>query len=176
MLFEEVVSENSQNEVNPKASRPYIPPIYGVPQADEGLLPWTHITQRMSEAKRYWISTVDRHSQPYATPLDGLWLARRLYFGGSPLTRWSKNLAQNPSLCVHLESGLDVVILRGEAAALPSMEWHLAEALAKASHEKYGYAPKPEEYMKSDGLYVFQPRVVLAWKQFPQDVTRWEIA
>ena len=163
-------------EVSPQVSRPHMPPIYGVPQVDEGLLPWSHVHQRLSEAKRYWISTVDMNSQPYATPIDGLWLAGKLYFGGSPQTRWSKNLAQNSSLCVHLESGLDVVILRGEAAALPNMEQQLAETLAQASYEKYGYAPKPEEYMKSDGVYAFQPRIVLAWMQFPQDVTKWILA
>ena len=178
MGIKESASKNSQidEKTNPKATRPHVPSVYGVPQADEGLLPWSYVTQRMTEAKCYWLSTVDAESQPYATPIDGLWHKGTLYFGGSPRTRWSRNLSQNPSLCVHLESGIDVVILRGEAVEMKGMERELAETLARASYEKYGYAPKPEEYENSDGVYAFYPRIVLAWQQFPQDATRWEIA
>jgi hypothetical protein len=43
--------------------------------------------------------------------------------------------------------------------------------MAKASTEKYGYAPRPEEYERS-GVHIFHPRTVFAWKQFPKDVTR----
>jgi hypothetical protein len=44
-----------------------------------------------------------------------------------------------------------------------------------ASVTKYGYGPKPEEYEKTEGVFVFRPRVVLAWKQFPKDATRWRL-
>jgi hypothetical protein len=44
--------------------------------------------------------------------------------------------------------------------------------LATASKEKYGYAPRREDYQKG-GIYVFRPDVVIAWKQFPKDATRW---
>jgi len=44
--------------------------------------------------------------------------------------------------------------------------------LAEASARKYGYAPKPEEY-GAGGVFVFRPQVVFAWKQFPNDVSRW---
>jgi nitroimidazol reductase NimA-like FMN-containing flavoprotein (pyridoxamine 5'-phosphate oxidase superfamily) len=176
MVVAEVSSEHTQmEEANAKASRPDIPPIFGVPKADECLLSWTHVVQRLTEAKFYWLSTVYISGQPYATPVDGLWLGGLLYFGGSPKTRWSRNLSQNQALCVHLESGFDVVILRGEAVELKGLERKLAEILAKKSQEKYGYASEPETYENSDGVYAFRPRVVLAWKQFPQDVTKWEI-
>lgn len=159
-----------------KAIRPDMPTDYGVPQGNKGLLPWSHVTKRMAEAKYYWICTVDPSGQPYVNPVDGLWLDDKLYFGGSQQTRWSKNLVKNPSLCVHLESGIDVVILRGEAAELREVKRELAERLSQASFEKYGYGPKPEDYEHLKGAYIFQPEVVLAWQQFPQDVTKWKIA
>jgi hypothetical protein len=49
----------------------------------------------------------------------------------------------------------------------------LAEKLSKASEDKYGFAPKPEDYQKGN-VFVFRPGVVLAWKQFPKDATRWQ--
>jgi hypothetical protein len=96
----------------------------------------------------------------------------RLYFGGSPETKWNRNLAANPAVSVHLESATDVVLMRGDARPLRSPGSELANRLTNASVEKYGYGPKPEEY-ENDGIYVFRPKVVLAWKQFPRDATRW---
>jgi hypothetical protein len=105
------------------------------------------------------------------TPVDGLWLDDTLYFGGSPQTRRNRNLESNPAVSVHLNSSTDVVIMHGEAH-LEKPDHALAFQLAKASQEKYGYAPKPEEY-EASGVHVFRPYLVFAWKQFPKDVTRW---
>jgi hypothetical protein len=73
---------------------------------------------------------------------------------------------------VHLESATELLILRGEAKPLKGPAKELTVILSKASKEKYGYAPKPEDYSKA-GVYVFRPKTVLAWKQFPKDATRW---
>jgi nitroimidazol reductase NimA-like FMN-containing flavoprotein (pyridoxamine 5'-phosphate oxidase superfamily) len=156
------------------ASRPYTPgPDYGIPKSQEGLLPWSHVSERMAQARCYWVSTVDPGGRPHATPVDGVWLDDRLYFGGSPETRRNRNLAANPAVCVHLESGTDVVILHGEAH-LHTPDRALAMRLAAASAEKYGYAPRPEDY-ETGGVHVFRPRVVFAWAQFPKDATRWRL-
>jgi hypothetical protein len=65
----------------PEASRPQIPAVYGVPKHNKGLLPWSHVSERIEQARVYWITTVDPDCQPYATPVDGLWLDGRLYKG-----------------------------------------------------------------------------------------------
>ena len=145
---------------------------YGIPKHKKGLLPWSHVSERMTKAKHYWISTVSPDGRPHATPVDGLWLDDHLYFGGSPETRRNRNLAANSAVCIHLESAMDVVILRGDAQELRA-DRSLAVRLAEASRKKYGYAPKPEQYEKTPGMFVFRPRVVLAWKDFPKDATRW---
>jgi nitroimidazol reductase NimA-like FMN-containing flavoprotein (pyridoxamine 5'-phosphate oxidase superfamily) len=159
-----------------KSSRPRIPSVYGVSKSTKGLLPWSHVSQRMFEAKNYWVCTVSPEGCPYATPVDGLWLDDKLFFGGSRETKWSRNLQRNRAACVHLESATDVVILRGDVRELKSIDRPLAEQLSKLSLQKYGWAPKPEEYEKLDGVYEFTPDVVFAWKQFPKDATRWERA
>jgi len=159
----------------PRAGRPRIAG-YGIPKDKKGLLPWSHVAERMTAAQHYWIGTVSLDGQPHATPVDGLWLEDRLYFGGSPQTRRHRNLVANPAVCVHLESGSDVVILRGEAHELRPLASDLAVQLASASLKKYGYGFKPEEFEAlGAAVFRFRPRVVLAWKQFPKDATRWII-
>ncbi|MBK8901943.1 MAG: pyridoxamine 5'-phosphate oxidase family protein [Anaerolineaceae bacterium] len=163
-------------EPNPSwaASRPYTPgPDYGIPTGSEGLLPWQYVTDRMASAKCYWITTVSPNGRPHATPVDGVWLDDHLYFGGSPATRRSRNLVDNPAVCIHLESGTESVILHGDALALTAVEHTLAVRLAEASKQKYGYSQRPEEYEANPGnIFAFHPQVVFAWNQFPKDVTR----
>ncbi len=129
----------------------------------------------MTEAMHYWVSTVTPDGRPAATPVDGVWRDDRLYFGGSPHTIRHRNLSANPSACIHLESASDVVILHGRVLELRGMNHELAVRLSKASIEKYGYGFKPEEYEKTSGIFEFRPRRALGWKQFPKDVTRWDL-
>jgi nitroimidazol reductase NimA-like FMN-containing flavoprotein (pyridoxamine 5'-phosphate oxidase superfamily) len=164
---------NSPSSAGPKASRPALPSEYGVPTSEKGLLPWSHVVDRMTGAAHYWIATVDPGGRPHATPVDGLWIDGCLYFGGSPRTRRQRNLAANPSICVHLESASDVVILHGEARA-ERPDRQLAGRLAAASQKKYGYSPKAEHYENND-VHVFRPRVVFAWTHLPKDATRWQL-
>jgi hypothetical protein len=158
----------------PTVSRPKIPAEYGVPKNNKGLLPWSHVTDRMTQAMHYWICTVSSDGQPHVTPVDGCWLNDLLYFSGSPQTRYNRNLLINPAVSVHLDSSDDVIILHGNAY-LHTPDHAVAVQLAKASAEKYGYGPSPEAYKKM-GVQIFRPHVVFAWKQFPNDVTRWQLS
>ncbi|HEU0293615.1 MAG TPA: pyridoxamine 5'-phosphate oxidase family protein [Anaerolineales bacterium] len=175
MSAKQVSKKNQSSPMNsPAASRPKIPTEYGIPNNNKGLLSWSHVTDRMTRALHYWICTVDPNGQPHVTPVDGLWLNDRLYFGGSPQTRRNRNLIANRAVSVHLDSSDDVVILHGEAH-LQTPDHELAVQLSKASTEKYGYAPQPEDY-EASGVQIFRPHTVFAWKQFPKDVTRWQLS
>jgi hypothetical protein len=44
---------------------------------------------------------------------------------------------------------------------------------AEASAQKYGYAPRPEDY-EATPVHVFRPRVVFAWTHLMKDATRWQ--
>jgi nitroimidazol reductase NimA-like FMN-containing flavoprotein (pyridoxamine 5'-phosphate oxidase superfamily) len=127
----------------------------------------------MGQAMVYWITTADSSGRPHATPVDGLWLDEKLYFGGSQETRRNRNLARNPAVCVHLESGSDVLILHGEVRELGGEDRELAQRLEDASKEKYGYGSKADDYLVG-GTFVFTPRKVIAWKPLFKDATRWE--
>ncbi len=168
-------STQTTRQGGPAASRPSMPGEYGIPKSRKGLLAWPHVRERMSGAMQYWVTTVDPRGRPHATPVDGLWIDDRLYFGGSPRSHRNRNLATNPAVCVHLESASDVVILHGDARELRAPDRALAVRVAQASMDKYGYGPKPED-VGAGGMFEFRPRVVFAWKQFPKDVTRWRLA
>jgi hypothetical protein len=137
------------------------------------MLSWSHVTKRMTEALHYWVCTVSPDEHPHVTPVDGLWLDNHLYFGGSSTTRRHRNLVTNSAVCVHLESGSDVVILHGTTLQLHAPPRALTTRLAAASAQKYGYAPEPEAY-GTGNVYIVHPRVVFAWTQFPTDATRWD--
>lgn len=155
----------------PVASRPRFPREYGVPSHNKGLLPWSHVTTKLTSAEHYWICTVNANGRPHATPVDGIWLGDCFYFGGSPDARWRRNLSANPSMSLHLENAMDVVTLEGEAR-VEQVARALAQQLADASNKKYGYGVNPKEYEKN-GVLTFRPHVAFAWTNFGKDSTRW---
>ena len=167
---------HASTHAEPERSRPMMPEGYGVP-ADEGsLLPWSWAVERLETARNYWFSTTRPDGRPHAMPAWAVWLDGVLYFEGSPQTRRARNIAANPALVVHLESGDEVVILEGEAREAGKPERALAEQLAAAFAAKYAathdYRPGPDQW-DHGGLWAMRPRVAFAWSQFPKTVTRW---
>ena len=86
-------------------SRPEIPESYGIPEGREGMLPWSHVRERMSVARNYWLATVRPGGRPHSVPVWGVWVEDRLHFGGGRSTRKARNLAANPNVVAHSESG-----------------------------------------------------------------------
>lgn len=160
------------------AGRPKVPQDYGVPENNDTLLPWSYVDEHMTAARNFWIVTASPESQPAASPVWGAWLAGKLYFDGSPVTRRGRNIRANPRMAVHLESGDQVLILEGRGQVLESApERSLAERVAAEYTRKYradGYSPAPDQWDQG-GLFIFSPRVVMAWTKFPDDMTRWQI-
>jgi hypothetical protein len=158
----------------PIIDRPVIPREYGVPKSKKGLLPWSHVVERMTPPKAYWVATVDPQGRPHATPVDGVWVDDALYFGGSLQTKWTRNLAANPNACIHIGLDYDVVIMHGVAEAMRPVDRALAERIASAVNEKYGYGVPAEHYTHPQpGAHRFKPRVVMAWSKALADATRW---
>src|SRR5207302_7821785 len=76
-------------------------------------LPWKWATERLSRARNYWIATTRQDGQPHSRPVWGVWLDDAFYFSTGSLA--AQNLAANPAITVHLESGSEVVIIEGAA-------------------------------------------------------------
>lgn len=98
-----------------KRDRPYIPG-YGIEKSDKGLLDWDFVQENMKNARNYWISTSSLDCQPHAIPVWGSWIDNDFFFGSGSDTKNQKNLAHNPCIIVHSESGMKVVIIEGKVS------------------------------------------------------------
>jgi hypothetical protein len=173
-MSEEQAAQNGA----PRASRPYAPK-YPIPVGAEGMLPWSHIVERLERASIYWLATMRLDGQPHVAPVWGAWLDGALYFDGLPTARWARNLAANPALAVHLESGEDVVILEGAAEDLDAsaVDADVSVRIAAAYRAKYDLAPGDPLVPDAakHGIWRLRPRVARAWTRFPEDATRWNL-
>ena len=161
--------------VEPRADRPRMPEGYGIPQGDEGLLPWSWARERLEQAPLYWLGTTRPDGRPHAMPIWGAWVDDAFYFEGGPDTRRGRNLAANPAIVVHVERGDDVVIVEGEARDVRPdavLAARVAEAFGVKYLPKYDSRPDPASWDEG-GLYVVHPHVVFGWGQFPTTATRW---
>ena len=155
-----------------KIIRPYFPKGY----VDNPIssLTWDYVVERLTESKNYWLCSVRPDGSPHTIPRWGVFINGKLYYDGSPETVHAKNILQNPRISVHLESGDHALIAAGTAAPSQKPVPALADKLSKeycAKYEKFGYAPRPDQWDKG-GLYVFTPLKVLAWKIFFEDPTK----
>ena len=151
----------------PVARRPNFPSGYGIPTTEEGTLPWTWAVERLERSRNYWIVTAKADGMPHAAPVWGVWLDNAVVFGTSADSRKGRNLARDPRVVVHLESGNEVVIVEGEAEELP-----LDDRLADAYGAKYQYRPTPGN---PEGLWLrVRPRVAYSWLEsdYPRTATR----
>jgi Pyridoxamine 5'-phosphate oxidase len=156
----------------PKTSRPRIPKEYGVPKGKKGMLEWSQVEQWLKDAPIYWLATASPDGRPHARPIWGTWVDGAVYFGGSPETRWARNLAANSRIVVHIESGDAVVMLEGVAEVV-NPDPTTSKQIADQSQAKYGYRPD-----SADGSYMVRPHKALAWQNstFGTSATRWDFA
>ena len=153
------------------------PAAYGAPGGPDSLLPWSHVEERMRSASNYWIMTVGPNARPHARPVDGVWVDGALCFGGSPETRWVRNLRANPSISVHLSSEAEAIILEGTAEYVTDPSHPLAVPSTAASKAKY-----PQYYSGTEPpfrpFWALRPTTAFAWtlEGFPRGATRWRFA
>jgi general stress protein 26 len=150
------------------------PAAYGTPGGPESLLPWSHVEERMRRASNYWIVTVGANARPHARPVDGVWVDGALCFGGSPQTRWVRNLMANPSISIHLSSEAEAIILEGTAEYVTDPAHPLAVPSTAASKAKY-----PQYFSGTEPpfrpFWALRPATAFAWtlEGFPRGATRW---
>ena len=163
----------------PVRSRPLLPNGYGVPETDEGMVEWSWAIEQLQQSRNYWFCTTRPDGRPHAMPAWAVWLDDALYFDGSPETRRGRNLARNPAITVHLESGDHVVVLEGEAVEPGKPSAELAQKLVEAFEQKYAashnYHPTADQW-DGGGLWVLRPKVAFGWRDFPNSLTRWRFA
>jgi hypothetical protein len=154
-----------------------MPDGYGVPETDDGVLEWSEVRDRLTTSVHYWMATTRPDGRPHVVPRWGVWVDGRFWYDGAVDTVHVQNLNAEPACVLHLEDGQQAVIVEGrsEAADPPGLELggRLAESFV-AKYAELGYSPEPNSWQGADagGLRVLTPRKVMAWFDFPTDVTR----
>src|SRR5574341_44277 len=158
-----VAKKSSNNAAEPVRSRPDIEG-YGIPQSEAGMLPWSHVTEKMGKPRNYWIASVSPNGRPHTVPSWGVWLEDVFYFGGGAQTRHLRNIMANPAIVIHLESGDEVVIVEGDAEEITDPD------LQRRIDDQY-----EAKYSIRHGTPVFalRPRKAFGWTEYPTTVTRW---
>ncbi|MDX1449222.1 MAG: pyridoxamine 5'-phosphate oxidase family protein [Acidimicrobiia bacterium] len=161
----------------PASDRPQMPEGYGIPETASGLLPWERVEEALVDAVHYWAVTTRPDGRPHVVPRWGVWTRNAFWYDGSPETVHARNLASDPRMVLHLESGERAVVLEGEARRSDPVSGELGKHLTAEFGRKYaarGYTPGPDAWAGPDagGLIVFRPSKALTWFSFPEDVTR----
>jgi nitroimidazol reductase NimA-like FMN-containing flavoprotein (pyridoxamine 5'-phosphate oxidase superfamily) len=153
-------------------------PIMWGDQMAPGSLPWSWVVERLERAHEYWIATTRPNGQPHCRPVWAAWRGEALYFSTGSLA--AANLDTNPEITVHLESGIEVVILEGTAARVRDRE--LLQAIVATYNSEYDGYLDPETL--PGPFYSVRPRVVFAWiaeppyndgTPFHGTATRWRL-
>ena len=127
--------------------------LYGT-ESDTDALDWEWVDAQLQAAGTYWV--VPRSSgHPHPRPVWGVWQAGALFLSiGTPAN--NRDLASDPRLTVHLDSGTEVVILEGSVSG-SSREAHVVTAY----NSKYDYDYDLDTF---GPLTVVSPTRVLSWR------------
>ncbi|MGA9567799.1 MAG: pyridoxamine 5'-phosphate oxidase family protein [Candidatus Korobacteraceae bacterium] len=153
----------------PKASRPVLPKVYGVPKALKGSVSWDWAQERLTSSHNYLITTVRPDGRPHTMVIWGIWLENAYYFSTGADTRKAKNLAANPHCVICNEKVEEAVIVEGDAHPIEVAD--VPKAAFEQYFKKYGWKLDP----KMGPIFKVTPRKVLAMpeKLFPKGATRW---
>ena len=140
-------------------------------------LQWAEVAARLAGPRNYGLGTTSPSGAPHAAPVWGVVLGGTLYLYTERSTVKARNIAANPRVVVHLESGDDVVIVRGvaEDQGAPSQVPHVVSGLAA----KYT-SPGDQEYLPGadpdfDVVYAIRPRSAMVWQlaDYDKSQRRW---
>jgi len=147
--------------------------------AADNSLTWPEVAARLATARTYWLSTTLPTGAPHAAPVWGVVIGDTLYLYGERRTRKARNLAADPRLVVHLESGDDVLIVRGTAEDLgiPAQVPHVVTALSAKYTEPGDRQYLPAADPDFDVIYAVRPRSAMTWRLADYDASqrRWAL-
>lgn len=140
-------------------------------------LAWGAVAAKLSPARNFWLGTVDSDGGPHAAPVWAVVAGDVVYFFGERRSKKFRNIAGNPKIVLHLESGDEVVIVRGTAVDLGRPVGF--PAVVEAFAAKYT-EPDDEQWLPHvdptvDVLARLEPAAALLWAgaDFDASQRRW---
>ena len=126
---------------------------------------WTEVASRFDQARNAWFGTVDSAGAPHSVPIWTAVIGDVIYVFGERRSVKFRNLATNPRVVLHLESGDEVVIVRGSAsdvgapADVPEVVAAFAAKYTEADDEQW----LPDVDPAVDVVASIEPAVALLW-------------
>src|SRR5690242_12120002 len=132
----------------------------------EGSMTWTEVADKLAEARTYWLGSTTASGAPHAAPVWGVVTGQALYLYSERRTVKARNLAADPRLVVHLESGEDVLIVRGVAEDLgaPTQVPDVVAALAAKYTGEGDRQYLPDADPDFDVVYAIRPQSAIMWR------------
>jgi Pyridoxamine 5'-phosphate oxidase len=129
-------------------------------------LTWPEVSSRLAAARNYWLGTTTPSGSPHAAPVWGAVTGETLYLYSERSTVKARNIAADPRVVVHLESGDDVLIVRGVAEDLgaPSQVSFVVSALAAKYDRSEDRQYLPGVDPDFDVVYAIRPQSAMMWR------------
>jgi predicted pyridoxine 5'-phosphate oxidase superfamily flavin-nucleotide-binding protein len=139
---------------------------------------WSDVVSRFDAARNAWFGTVDPAGAPHAVPIWTASVDEVLYVFGERRSVKFRNLAANPRVVVNLESGDEVVIVRGSAydVGTPAQVPDVVAAFAAKYTEADDVQWLPEVDPSVDLVARIAPSVALLWSSddYFDTLRRWQ--
>lgn len=144
---------------------------YGLSELGPDHLPLADVFARFGSERTWWVCTTRADGRPHVMPVWGLYIDDRLIFSTDPTSVKGANLASNPMIAVHLESGDKVAIVEGRAKQVDTS--NIPADFTARYDEKYGFAVDPTE--PGFGVFEVVPDKVFSWDEglFVETAARW---
>jgi Pyridoxamine 5'-phosphate oxidase len=132
----------------------------------ESAMTWGEVAGRLAPARTYWLGTTTRSGAPHAAPVWGAVTGGTLHLYSERRTVKARNLAADPRVVVHLESGEDVLIVRGVADDLgpPAANPGVVAALSAKYTRPEDLPLLPSADPDFDVIYAIRPTSAMAWR------------
>jgi nitroimidazol reductase NimA-like FMN-containing flavoprotein (pyridoxamine 5'-phosphate oxidase superfamily) len=152
-------------------SRPHVPSGYGIPREPGDAGSWDAVAVKIAASRNYWIASTRPDGRPHVMPVWGVWVDGQFLFATDRASRKGRNIAANPAIVVHLESGDDVVVLEGAPREVTGAE--LLARYVDAYDAKYAVRPDPGD--PTTVTYALRPSVAFTWLEadYLNSATRW---
>lgn len=159
---------------NAKRIRPSMPDYGITADKTDGMLTWDWLDTQMEKSRNYWICTTRKDGRPHAAPVWGVWVDNTLFFSSGTTAVKSRNIARNPNVVVHLESGDDTVICEGKLVTLDHTDPRKPN-IFKDYAQKYSFNPADNDDPEKGKWYELQPEKIMTWLEsdFLNSVTYW---
>lgn len=145
---------------------------YGL-SAEAGLehASWPDTLAKIDASRSWWISTTRPDGRPHAMPVWGIVAAGRILFSTGPTSVKAQNLAHNPALVMHTESGDDVIVIEGSAASVAGAD--LPADFVARYEQKYGFEVDTAD--PGFGFFQVVPVKGFTWLEasFAETAVRW---